>query len=86
MTAIHVAALYGQTEVVQEFLSRAPQSALLVSDVRNLHFNYLKDNLTKLIATSIGSSFSCQSHLCRVAFNVATKLSAGSSSSRAFFI
>lgn len=43
MTAIHVAALYGQTEVVQEFLSRAPQSATLVSDVRNIHFNFLKD-------------------------------------------
>lgn len=38
MTAIHVAALFGQTEIVQEFLSRAPQSATLVSEVRNLHF------------------------------------------------
>ena len=34
MTAIHVAALYGQTEVVQEFLTRAPYSATLVSEVR----------------------------------------------------
>ena len=33
MTAIHVAALFGQTEVVQEFLSRAPKSALFVSEV-----------------------------------------------------
>ena len=36
MTAIHVAALFGQTEIVQEFLSRAPQTATLVSEVRNL--------------------------------------------------
>lgn len=34
MTAIHVAALFGQTEVVQEFMSRAPKSVLLVSEVR----------------------------------------------------
>ena len=34
MAAIHVAALFGQTEVVQEFLSRTPKSALLVSEVR----------------------------------------------------
>jgi len=38
MTAIHVAALFGQTEIVQEFLSRAPQTATLVSEVRNLQF------------------------------------------------
>ena len=35
MAAIHVAALFGQTDVVQEFLSRAPKSAYLVSEVRN---------------------------------------------------
>ena len=34
MTAIHVAALFGQTEVVQEFMCRAPKSVLLVSEVR----------------------------------------------------
>ena len=37
MTAIHVAALFGQTEIVQEFLSRAPQSATLVSEVKFLY-------------------------------------------------
>ena len=37
MTAIHVAALFGQTEIVQEFLSRAPKSAMLTSEVRK-HF------------------------------------------------
>lgn len=35
MTAIHVAALFGQTDIVQEFLSRAPKSATFVSEVRN---------------------------------------------------
>lgn len=36
MTAIHVAALFGQTEVIQEFLTRAPKSAYLVSEVSKL--------------------------------------------------
>ena len=35
MTAVHVAALFGQTDIVQEFLSRAPKSSMFISEVKH---------------------------------------------------